>query len=164
MCFPKASLSPPGVYRKRSDAVVRTNQSICFPQGMRGIVYSAAFISRLLFIHQNHTFSFFFFFFLICATNANCEKAKTCVYSGLFSPPIHPSHQPNIPFQFFPVNPLIPSPSFAPPSPPSSSPAHQPSHGSSERCPGPPGPAVVGARQRRPVPRALLHGAAQGAP
>lgn len=45
--------------------------------------------------------------------------------------------------------------------PSSSSPAHQPSHCSPERCSGPPGFAVMGARQRRPVPCALLHSAAQ---
>lgn len=44
--------------------------------------------------------------------------------------------------------------------PSSSSSAHQPPHCSPERCSGPPGCAVVGARQRRPVSCALLHSAA----
>lgn len=48
--------------------------------------------------------------------------------------------------------------------PPSSSPAHQPSHSPSEGRSGPSGAAVVGARQRRPVSSALLHGAAPRAP
>lgn len=56
MCFLKECLCPVGVYRKRSDTVVRTNQSICFPPGMLRIVYSATFISQLLFIHQTCTF------------------------------------------------------------------------------------------------------------
>lgn len=149
MCFLKECLCPVGVYQKRSDAVVRANQSICFPQGMLQIVYSATFISQLLFIHQTCTFSPLVF---TTRPHANVRKQKA---SGWISPPCIPSicdvtHH-LLPNASFLIHTFCPS---------SSSPAHQSPRCSSERCSGPPCFAVVGAGKRRPVPSALLHCAA----
>lgn len=84
-----------------------------------------------------------------------------CTFTFLFaliSKRVHFFHQTSVPFLFSNYNKLPPSGCLS-----SSSPAHQPSHRPSEGRPSPPGAAVLGARQRRPVARALLHGATAGA-
>lgn len=163
-----------GVYRKRSDAVVRINQSICFPQGALRIVYSATFIPQLLHNQQNRIF----LFHCLCKFKRAKSHFKTTYESFSFFSCMFPS---SISFSFIlstlwltpPLRRIIMSPiltlrcamslSLVRVCPSSASPAHQPSHGSSERRSGPPGLVVVGARQWRPVSCALLHGAAQRA-
>lgn len=135
-----------GIYRKRSDALLRANQSICFPRGTAWIVYSAALTSPPLAAPPS---SKSHFCFPLPVQHADVKSRRSFWFFFMLF--LSPKNK-------FPVLPYHLRPSSS-----SSSPAHQPSHGPSERRPSPPGAAHVGARQRRPLPRALLHRAAEGA-
>lgn len=141
MCFLKERVCPVGIYWKQCEAVVKTNQSICFPQGTLWIVYSAAFISQLVSIQLSSE--------SLCTCKSEPGKSKMCVFfprtAALFK--IHSIRHT-----------LVCTSGFS-----SSPTAHQPAHSSPERRPGPSGAAVMGARQRRPVSGAVLHSAAERA-
>ena len=128
-----------------------TNKSICFPLEARCRLFTLqlSFPSYFSFIRVAHCCCFFPSLSVQCSS-CKCEQAINNFFLGC--PSLLVSLLPDVCVCVC----VCVRPS-------SSSPAHQPSHGSSEGRPGPPGVAVVGARQRRPVARALLHGAAQRA-
>lgn len=137
MCFLKECLRLVGCCRKTEVHLL--------PSGRVVDCLLCSFSISLLLLYNQHNCTFAFLLAL-------CASLKSFPTKFIFSTK-HPFHS------------LSQTITSSPPSGclSSSSPAHQPSHRPSEGRPGPPGAAVLGARQRRPVACALLHGAAPGA-